>query len=287
MPTEAQRAQAVALESAATRRAALLTRLSRAFARELARVLRDLERQILVTIPEIRAGSRTALALAARATALRRDLRDALREAGYDDLLVTTAQRSFAALEKLVAETAVGRQVTRFLTTDVGLDKLRALRVLAVTGLEFQGDEIAISLWRTLTQSLYSQRPTREIVQDLADAIDRPEAQARTLYDTATATYTRVLEEISTPEGDDEAFLYTGPDDLKTRPFCEAHVGKVYTRKAIRQMDNATPTLADVFRYGGGYNCRHVWMHVPQGSALADLADTEQDVAAATIRRAA
>jgi len=289
MPTEAQRAQALRLEAAAVRRAAVLERLNAAFARELGRVLRDLERNLLARVPAIKAGSRTATALAARSLVLRRELREALRDAGYDRLVDVSTEATFARLERTVAATTVGRQVVRFVAGDPGLDTLRALRVLATTGLDYQGDEVAIALWRSLTQGLYADRSVRDIVADLADAIDRSEREARTLYDTAATTYTRTLEAISTPGGPTEAFLYTGPDDLKIREFCKAHVGRVYTRRSISAMDNDTPDLADVFLHGGGYNCRHVWLHVPQGSALSEVADTGEDTRGRvlTLRRAA
>ena len=278
--------EVVALETSANRRAAVLARLSRAFARELGRVLRDLERSLLARVPALKAGSTSATIAAAQSLQLRRELREALRDAGYDRLATTGLEGAFTRLERTVAATTVGRQIARVVTQDVGLERLRALRVLAGTGLDYQGDEIAIGLWRSLVQGLFADRPVRDIIDDLAMRIDRSEAETRTLYDTAMATYTRTIEIELAPPGPNEAFLYTGPDDLKTRPFCQRHVGKVYTRLAITHMDNQTPDLADVLRHGGGYNCRHVWMHVPAGGTLADLADT--DVSAIdVIRRAA
>ena len=278
MATPTQRAEARRLSRTATRRAAVLDQLSRRFGRELSRVLRELERGLLARLPAIQARSRTALIDASSALALRRELRDALRDAGYDDLILTGSERAFTRLERVVGGTTVGREVARFVTPDRALDVLRALRVLQVTGLEYQGDTVATELWHTLTRRLYTQTSVRDLVRALAVKIDRSERETRTLYDTATATYTRVRQAMDVPDDPSEAWLYAGPDDLKTRPFCEAHVDRVYSRQAIDQMDNDTPDLADVFRYGGGYNCRHVWMHVPKGTSLADLADTGEDV---------
>jgi hypothetical protein len=59
-------------------------------------------------------------------------------------------------------------------------------------------------------------------------------------------------------------YLYRGPKDLKNRPFCEHHVGKVYTLDQISGLDkeleqySKTPLLPCLI-YGGGWNCRHVW----------------------------
>jgi|TARA_R110000803_G_scaffold42977_2_gene92015 hypothetical protein len=55
-------------------------------------------------------------------------------------------------------------------------------------------------------------------------------------------------------------FKYYGPDDSKTRPFCERHVGKVYTKDEIMEEWSgswAGKISGDPFLVRGGYNCRH------------------------------
>lgn len=56
-------------------------------------------------------------------------------------------------------------------------------------------------------------------------------------------------------------FLYVGPDDDATRPFCDSVLHDreppIYTKEEIEEMDNDQGL--DVFVYGGGYNCRHQW----------------------------
>lgn len=52
-----------------------------------------------------------------------------------------------------------------------------------------------------------------------------------------------------------ELFLYAGPDDGVTRPFCQERVGQIFTREEIESWDNDQGLPADV--YLGGYNCRH------------------------------
>lgn len=52
-----------------------------------------------------------------------------------------------------------------------------------------------------------------------------------------------------------KSFLYEGPLDEKTRPFCRERVGRVFTLKEIQAMDNeqGLPVITNL----GGYNCRH------------------------------
>jgi hypothetical protein len=57
-----------------------------------------------------------------------------------------------------------------------------------------------------------------------------------------------------------DKFVYLGPLDKITRPFCRKVVGKVFTINEIKAMDNGQGL--DVMTYGGGYNCRHQWRPV-------------------------
>lgn len=65
-----------------------------------------------------------------------------------------------------------------------------------------------------------------------------------------------------------ELFIYLGPDDKVTRPFCGKLLAKnppIYTAQEISGMDNGQGL--DVFTYGGGYNCRHDWRPVSEDTA--------------------
>lgn len=59
-------------------------------------------------------------------------------------------------------------------------------------------------------------------------------------------------------------FKYIGPNDKFNRPFCKHHVGKVYTSEEIAELDNGQGL--EVFQFGGGYNCRHYWQPVVDGT---------------------
>ena len=56
------------------------------------------------------------------------------------------------------------------------------------------------------------------------------------------------------------SFKYFGPDDEATRPFCDRHVGKTYTKEEIERIwqgEWAGKKSGDPFVVRGGYNCRH------------------------------
>lgn len=50
-------------------------------------------------------------------------------------------------------------------------------------------------------------------------------------------------------------FLYVGPDDRITRPFCEVLVGYAIPKELLDSLNNYQGLK--VKKFGGGYNCRH------------------------------
>lgn len=259
-----------ALLTEAEKLARLADEIGAQYALELSRVLRDLERELRTLATEALEGNRTALARAVRAARIRRQIQRAIRAAGYEDLAETaTAGR----LDRLVAQLERLRgaaELAAFTTADQ--TRILALKELARLDLLGQGTEIAQALWRTVAQGIFSARPIEALLEDLAEAIDVELRQARTLYDTAISVFTRQVEAMKSRP--DDVFAYIGPADVKLRPFCRARVGKVYTKAEIDEMDNGQ--LPDVFRSGGGFNCRHVWQAVSKLSELRKLVGTDQ-----------
>jgi hypothetical protein len=68
--------------------------------------------------------------------------------------------------------------------------------------------------------------------------------------------------------GDPMGYLYDGPEDSKTRPFCDGVVGKVYTLAALRRLDNGQGLPVETHR--GGYRCRHRLSPIPLDDAEAE-----------------
>lgn len=252
--------------------AATADSLSRTFARELEHVLRDLERRLAGFIAAADHGARTAVIKAARANALRREIRDLLTAAGYEDLADAATSARYDRLVAHLQRLRVYADVAAFTARDY--TRIQALQALARLDLLQVGDEAAVAIWRTLVQGLYSQRPVRHLLEDVADALDAELTTARTWYDTQTSVFTRQVESLKF--GDASTFLYAGPTDSKLRPFCQQHVGKVYTKAAIDGLTNGQ--LPNVFLTGGGWNCRHTWVALSTASDLAPLADTGERV---------
>jgi hypothetical protein len=261
-----------ALLSAAERQAAVADDLGRSYAKELAAVKTDLERELVRLLVDAKKGGRTPIALAARALKLRRELRDMLADAGYDALADVSTVRGLERMAKAVERTRLAAQVTGFTSRDAA--RIQALKELARLDLLAQGDDVAIAVWRSVVQGVYSQRPVSEILGDLSDVLDKSLGEVGTLFDTQVSNFGQQVELLKSTGDPLERFAYFGPVDSKTRKFCMDRVGKIYTRADIDGMNNGQ--LPNCLITRGGYACRHHWIAVSKFSELNDLYGTGQ-----------
>jgi hypothetical protein len=103
------------------------------------------------------------------------------------------------------------------------------------------------------------------------------EWHAGTYARTAHVRATREFMAVQAEEAKIENFIYIGPLDGKTRPFCVDLVGNVFSKTEIEEMDNGQTGL--VLSDGGGWNCRHSWDPVYADLAAALKATPEQNQA--------
>lgn len=248
------------------------TRLVLRFARELARVLREVERQ-LPGLLERAQGTADQVRLAQLA-ALCQQVRSTLQAAGYDALVRATASSLLAdTIASQVLTTSTGKAAAEFVLVQPRIQALQELMRLDWLG---EGNKIGHALWKATVRAAIGGTSPSRLAKAIATEIDRSVRQARSLVDTSLSIYARQVEATQATGKADEAFLYAGPADNKVRPFCDQHLGKVYTRASIDKLDNEQ--IANVFLTGGGFNCRHRWMKVSRFSELQDLADTGQRV---------
>lgn len=242
-----------------------MDRLTNAFATELQQVMRLLGGQARRLADRLRTSVRGRLvadrANLARVVRLRADLAAALDRSGYARLVTAVMD---APLDRLAARVLQGDRLAGLAAqmTPVDIDALAALKTADVRKLLGVGAEAVETTWRVLLDGVLGARPLSDLVDDLAGVLDLSVRQARTVYDTAVSTYPRAVAALNATGADDELWLYVGPVDSVTREFCLAHVGKVYTRAEIDELDNETKSLPDPFLNCGGWNCRHRWQRV-------------------------
>lgn len=106
----------------------------------------------------------------------------------------------------------------------------------------------------------------RENWDDLIErTVDRAGHAIETDLNTSLSGFKRTLTLSKAKELDFTHYLYEGPDDDVTRPFCQERVGQIFTLEEIARWDNGQGLPADV--YLGGYNCRHQLLPIDEETA--------------------
>lgn len=245
------------------------------FARLLANVLKAADRALRPVLQDAIAGDRTATIRAARGVILRSDIRQALRDAGFDDLARTASEAAVEAMAVEVMKTRTAQGVAKMVKPSQ--QRIAALAALGEANLLGTAEDITTALVQAVSVWAFTVTDPNRILEVLADVTDTEFTKVQTLFDTQTSIYGRQIEAVATENlGPNQAFLYTGPVDGRTRDWCLDRVGKVYTRAEIERMDNGQ--LPNPFLTGGGYNCRHSFLAVASDELTA-LANTGQRAA--------
>lgn len=236
------------------------------FARELTRVLAQIERDLLAKLAGV--PTRTGLSQVGRLISLRRDLRAAVTKAGYPEMVTRVSLDAVARMAAAVA----GRSLVEGAVTlgTLPASRIQALARLMSADLLGLGDALAQTVWRAAVMASFSAKA--DPVPALAKAIETTRANAQTLFDTQVSIVGRqiVAAEPTEPE---QAYLYIGPVDSVVRPWCREQLGLVKTRDAIEALDNGQ--LPNPLLTGGGYNCRHSYVAVSDPALIA-LANTDE-----------
>lgn len=246
-------------ESAGTAIAAVAQDISDDFARLLVNVLRAADRALLPVLRDALDNDRTATVRAVRGLTLRTDIREALRGAGYDDLIETTASDAVERMAEVLRKQRRVTGVRSFIMPNP--QRIAALAEIGRANLLGVAEDIATALNAAVSVWSLTVRNQDDILKGLAKVLDTNFNEVQTLFDTQVSIYGRQLQAMSTEDlGPEQAYLYVGPADGRTRDWCLERYGKVYTRDEIEAMDNNQ--LPNPFITGGGYNCRHSFLPV-------------------------
>lgn len=112
--------------------------------------------------------------------------------------------------------------------------------------------------------------PRTEMAKVVAENLGKMPGEATNLGDTGMTVFFRSLQEASYDQIERDRpdivqrFVYEGPLDKLTRPFCRRLLQNNFPRKRgdIEKMNNGR--LSDPFVTGGGYRCRHQWILAPE-----------------------
>lgn len=223
-------------------------KLSRFLNRTIEQTLRDLER-----------GETSAL----EAAKLLGGLSDALDEAGLKERIAKV--RDLYDSQVIQIEFAFAEFLGEHaILSAVDLDVIATLERFDASVVENRIAAFVDSLKSTVMRSvILGQTPD---IPALAEPLDlKLKADLRAELNTAMAGFNRSVNFRKAESYGVDTFVYLGPLDKVTRPFCVAHVNKVYRKAEIEEMDNGQGL--DVMLYGGGYNCRHRWQAISEEKA--------------------
>jgi hypothetical protein len=201
-------------------------------------------------------------------------------------LALDAAIRAFAAIRSLEVPSPAA---------DLVPERMRQLPLVAAAALDPPEEFVARSITHAVSVSfdkllgLSDARAGRVLALTVVKSSFRMSAAGqKVLCETAAGETERLRAETATAAGvlrriavtssatgrDHETFLYSGPIDGRSRPFCLERVGRVFSRKAIDAMDNGQ--LPNAYLTCGGHQCRHTWLPIPHGDRYEGLADTGQ-----------
>ena len=131
-------------------------------------------------------------------------------------------------------------------------------RILNIAGNQFArvADKIREGVVEVIERSRDEDISLKETKNLLISELDGKKHWAQTVAVTAKSAFSSANTVSRAEEVGINKLRYAGPP--AQRPFCQLHLGNVYTLKEIRQMDNGQGL--PVLYYRGGYNCRHRWV---------------------------
>lgn len=192
-------------------------------------------------------------------------LMSSLDRAGLrDELAEITAiyGKDIEYIEQAFREAGAARRVF----SEVDLDTVQTLIDFDVSALQDNVGAYVSDIRSAVMRTVMSgERPDlKTLVREFTDrAIRNAETELRT----GLSAFKRTLTLSKADEVGFEWFLYVGPDDEVTRPFCQERVGKAFSIEQIREWDNEQGLPAEI--YLGGYNCRHDLRPISEEEARA------------------
>jgi len=134
------------------------------------------------------------------------------------------------------------------------------------TNFEFLGKQAADDVVNQLEQGILGNNTFKEMSDTLVDSIVGSDIRggsltryAKTYAHDAIMEFDRSVHILAGNNFKAEHFMYVGPLDNVTRPFCQQRVGKVFTKESIPAENDMG---FDAWTTCGGYNCRHAWLPV-------------------------
>ena len=198
----------------------------------------------------------------------KRNIENILTESGYYEVVEDFVSEFSQTLKTIKAEYELLSIKPKL--SEAGKISIQALNNVSIDAFALYERDVAQTIYNGILRTALTNVPLTEaisaaqaLLQDLSQA-----GKIRTIAETKYMEFIRGTEAIIAKDAGYNRFLYAGPIDDKIRPFCLDRVYKIYTRDEIDSMNNGQ--IDEVFISGGGYNCRHKWIPVPDDFALTE-----------------
>lgn len=246
-----------------------------AFLKDLDRALGRLNTRVQSYIVDLEGGARLATSgrNLERAVNAQAQIEEMLLESGYRQ----TTTQLVAAYDRVAQLTQAGLRAggvdDAFSAVDIRA--LTALKDLDLSRWAAVGDDLVRQIQGSMLDAVVGGASIRElqiaIEKQLVDEGAAVMGRSKTLANTLTQSFDRAVTNRKAQTAGIDTFVYLGPEDGLTRPFCDALLSgegnddfnipavdgdpPIYSNDEIAGMDNGTGLA--VFQFGGGYNCRH------------------------------
>lgn len=152
---------------------------------------------------------------------------------------------------------------TSFQLADESLQRINALKELDFGKFNSLAVDSIEDLNRLMIDVGFGNTSFKDAVEMMRmQVVDRLQRHASTWVTTATSG---VYREANTSLAEDNGitkFIYRGPLDAITRPFCRKYLGQIKTMDEWNALQSEQGQVAPVSQFGGGYNCRHTFVGV-------------------------
>ncbi len=238
--------------------------------RAQAKVLAQLQKKLSITDGVIDRSAGNSRILRNLDTALIK----AMNDEGYQSLVKAfvgefPGQLPFLTQTLDAISAGMSDPLPKWTPTATDTNVLASLQSNTVSALQMTMESVA----RTATQNVMlavGGLKFEELAATLAEKFSISVGRAESLADTAISTWYRTANDRAFRFIEDDLpgkeirYKYTlGPNDRKTRPWCEekimqTKVGKTWNREEIDAMSNGQ--MPNVMLTCGGWNCRHQWI---------------------------
>lgn len=198
----------------------------------------------------------------ATASQVRQQIVRVLEERGIRGVFDIAVERTLEASEAI----AKAKEVPIVTSAKAAIDRIvrgQTADILDVFGVAANDMRQAVNTATTMGGTL------ADLNEVVAQRLNTSIVRAQAAVDSAVMAAGRVtLMDGAAATGLDYVFVYIGPRDGKTRPFCKQLLGRAFTSSAMSRLNNGAGL--PVREYCGGYQCRHSWSPMVRAEARRD-----------------